>query len=106
MTDLSLAAIQAIAEPSLAPGVANLNNGSRTPGVAGSFANFVTQGLEQVNQQLQVSQVDLREMAAGSHANLHEVMIRLEKSRLFFQLALQVRNRLLESYQEVMRMQI
>jgi flagellar hook-basal body complex protein FliE len=42
----------------------------------------------------------------GNVQNLHQVMIRLEESRLAFQLTMQVRNRLLESYQDVMRMQV
>jgi flagellar hook-basal body complex protein FliE len=42
----------------------------------------------------------------GETQNLHEVMIRLEEARHSFQLLVQVRNRLLEAYQEVMRMSI
>ena len=63
-------------------------------------------GLRQVSEQLQTSQVDLQRLASGDVGNLHQVMIRLEESRISFQLMLQVRNRLLESYQEVMRMQV
>jgi flagellar hook-basal body complex protein FliE len=71
-----------------------------------NFGQLVSQGLQTVNQQLQASQVDLQRLASGEVENLHQVMLRLEQSRLSFQLMLQVRNRLLESYQEVMRMQV
>lgn len=71
-----------------------------------AFGQLVTQGIEQVNSQLQASQVDLQSLASGEVRDLHNVMIKLEESRLSFQLMLQVRNRLLESYQEVMRMQV
>lgn len=70
------------------------------------FSDFVTQGLARVEQGLQASQGDLRALAAGDVTNLHQVMVRLEESRMSMQLLLQVRNRLLESYQEVMRMQV
>lgn len=67
---------------------------------------MVTQGLQQVNGQLLASQTDLQQLSVGNVQNLHQVMIRLEESRLAFQLTMQVRNRLLESYQDVMRMQV
>ncbi|MBL0427394.1 flagellar hook-basal body complex protein FliE [Ramlibacter alkalitolerans] len=70
------------------------------------FGAQVAQGLQDLNQQLLASQVDLQRLAAGETANLHEVMVRLEESRIALQLALQVRNRALEAYQDVMRMQI
>ncbi|MBX3625327.1 MAG: flagellar hook-basal body complex protein FliE [Rhizobacter sp.] len=71
-----------------------------------NFGQLVSQGLQSVNQQLQASQVDLQRLASGDAENLHHVMLKLEESRLSFQLMLQVRNRLLESYQEIMRMQV
>lgn len=71
-----------------------------------SFGQLVNEGLQGVNQRLMVSQTDLQQLALGESRSLHEVMIRLEESRVSFQLAMQVRNRLLEAYQEVMRMQV
>jgi flagellar hook-basal body complex protein FliE len=52
------------------------------------------------------SQADLQRLAVGDTENLHAVMIRLEESRISLQLMLQVRNRVLEAYQDVMRMQV
>ena len=70
------------------------------------FSEMVTQGLDQVNAALLDSQVDMQRLAAGDVDNLHQVMLKMEQSRLSFQLMMQVRNRLLESYQEMMRMQV
>lgn len=78
----------------------------KNAGATNAFTEMVSQGLQQVNDRLLDSQVDMQRMASGGSENLHQVMIRLEESRLSFQLMLQVRNRLLESYQELMRMQI
>ena len=71
-----------------------------------SFADLVTRSIGEVNARLVDSQVDLHRLASGDVENLHQVLIGLEESRLSFQLMLQVRNRLLESYQELMRMQV
>jgi flagellar hook-basal body complex protein FliE len=46
------------------------------------------------------------ELAAGEPIDLHEVMLSRETASLHMQLALQVRNKLVEAYQDVMRMQI
>jgi flagellar hook-basal body complex protein FliE len=73
---------------------------------AGMFGNLVSQGLAQVNEQLQTSQTGLQKLATGDLQNVHQVMIQLEESRLSFQLMLQIRGRLLEAYQDVMKMQI
>lgn len=77
------------------------------PGTAGpGFGEMIEAGLGEVNRQLLASQVDMQRLAVGDAQNLHEVMIRLEESRLSFQLMLQVRNRLLEAYQDLMKMQV
>ena len=52
------------------------------------------------------AQEDAQRLAVGEVQDLHHVMIRLEEAKASFQLFLQVRNRLLDAYQEVMRMQI
>ena len=71
-----------------------------------SFAQRVGEQLNALNGQLLATQTDLQRLAAGEVDNLHEVMVRLEESRIALQLALQVRTRVLEAYQDVMRMQI
>ncbi|WP_420997927.1 flagellar hook-basal body complex protein FliE [Cupriavidus sp. 30B13] len=71
-----------------------------------SFGGMVSGGLEQINQTLLTSQQDMQNLAIGNVQNLHQVMIRLEESKITFQLMLQMRNRMLESYQDVMRMQV
>jgi flagellar hook-basal body complex protein FliE len=79
---------------------------SRDIGAAPSFSDRISGGLRELNGQLLSTQGDLQRLAVGDVSNLHEVMVRLEESRIALQLALQVRNRVLEAYQDVMRMQI
>ena len=89
------AAIPSAATPSAASSVAGAG-----------FSELFAQGLGEVNRQLVAGQAELQGLALGDAANLHQVMIRLEETKLAFQLMVQVRNRLLEAYQDVMRMQI
>jgi flagellar hook-basal body complex protein FliE len=70
------------------------------------FTGQVAQGLQDVNQQLLVAQADLQQLAVGAPVNLHQVMLHLEESRIGLQLLLQVRNRVLEAYQDVMKMPV
>lgn len=104
----ALAAIQASLPmenaPSLALSSATGNANGATNAVG--FSELVSKGLEQVNQQLLISQTDLQNLAVGNVQNLHQIMIRLEESKLSFQLMMQVRSRLLEAYQDVMKMQL
>ncbi|CBJ37724.1 Flagellar hook-basal body complex protein fliE [Ralstonia solanacearum CMR15] len=101
-------AIQALAQAGNSEAVADLqaSPAAAAPVAGMGFGDLVSQGLEGVNQQLLVSQKDLQQLATGNAESLHQVMIRLEESRLSFQLLLQVRNRLLEAYQDVMKMQV
>lgn len=98
-----IAPLSAIREPaapvwSVEPGL---------PGHRGSaFPSLVIHGVSQLEQQLQTSQADLRLLAAGQADSVHAVMVQLEESRMSLQLMLQVRSRLLESYQELMRLQV
>lgn len=46
------------------------------------------------------------ELALGQTDNLHQVLIGAEQTRLQFDLVMSMRNRVLEAYQEIMRMQV
>ena len=59
-----------------------------------------------MNQALLASQSDLQSLALGNAQNLHQIMMRLEETRLSFELMMQVRSRVLEAYQDVMKMQV
>lgn len=87
------------------PAAAMAQGASAEP-VMGSFGQLVSDGLSKVNGQLIGSQVDLQKLAMGDAQNLHQIMINMEESRVSFQLMMQVRSRLLEAYQDIMKMPI
>ena len=76
------------------------------PTNTGQFEKWFEQQLGEVNNQITDSGMELRKLAVGETDNLHHVMMSLEKAKLSFQFVLQVRNKILEAYQDVMRMQI
>ena len=60
----------------------------------------------ETNRQLIDADRQVTRLALGETDNLHQVMISLEQAKLSFQMMVQVRNKLLEAYQDVLRMQI
>ena len=77
------------------------------PGVNGAdFADMLGASLMRADQRLKVADTQLRELAAGGDIPIHDVMISMEKARVELMLVVEVRNRLLEGYQELMRMQL
>lgn len=73
---------------------------------SGNFSAWLDKELANVNEQIVTSDMQLRRLAAGEVENLHQVMISMEQAKLSFQLAMQVRNKVMEAYQDVLRMQI
>lgn len=71
-----------------------------------SFSEFLKSAIEQVNNDQVASDKMAESLATGQAPDLHTVMITTEKAQLSFQLAVQIRNKALESYQEIMRMQM
>lgn len=80
------------------------NNIISKPGA--DFSSWLNQQIAEVNDQIQVADRQVNRLAAGQADNLHDVMLSLEKAKMSFELMLQVRNKVLEGYQEIMRMQI
>lgn len=71
----------------------------------GAFADTLKDFTRYVDGELQKADQIKQEFAVGTRADLHEVMIASEKADLSFRLLLQMRNKMLEAYQEIMRMQ-
>src|SRR5579871_2207506 len=89
--------------PPLTPSLPS--SGSSTPQSSGAdFSSSLKQAigaLQQLGNQADSSSLAL---AQGDPIDIHEVMIQNEQASLGFSMALQVRNKLLDAYTEVMRM--
>lgn len=72
----------------------------------GDFLNTLKGFVERVDEDIQGADRKAEEFAVGKRYDLHEIMVSTEQADLSFKLLLQMRNKLLEAYQEIMRMQM
>jgi len=76
------------------------------PTDSNSFSALLGRMVSEVNAQQQVSTQSVNALQSGANVPLHQAVISMEEANVSFQLMVEVRNRLLESYQEIMRMTI
>ncbi|MGA9120036.1 MAG: flagellar hook-basal body complex protein FliE [Bacteroidota bacterium] len=71
-----------------------------------SFGETLNQAVKDVNGlQLEANKA-VEQMVSGEGADLHDVMIAVEKAKTSFDLLMEVRNKAISAYQELMRIQI
>jgi flagellar hook-basal body complex protein FliE len=73
---------------------------------SGSFSNVLGQMVQDVNAKQMAAGESVNGLLTGQGVSLHQTMIAMEEANVSFQLMVEVRNRLLDSYQELMRMQV
>jgi flagellar hook-basal body complex protein FliE len=72
----------------------------------GGFGDALTDAVQTLDKlQKEPDQLGTQ-LAAGDPVELHDVMLAQERATLSFQLAVQVRTKLVEAYQDIMRMQV
>jgi flagellar hook-basal body complex protein FliE len=71
-----------------------------------SFASLLGDMVQDVTTKQAVAKEAVTELLSGQKVPLHQAMIAMEEASVSFQLMVEVRNKLLESYQELMRMQV
>lgn len=71
-----------------------------------SFGNLFARMVEEVNSRQVNAAEAVQSLQSGGNVSLHQTVIAMEEANVSFQLMVEVRNRLLESYQEIMRMQV
>ena len=70
------------------------------------FGQMLGEGIAKMDSGLQAADTQLRAMAAGKDVAVHDVMISMEQARMNLMFMVEVRNRAVEAYQELMRMQL
>jgi len=80
-------------------------SGSASTGGA-DFANMLGGLVNDVAQKQADASSAVTGLLSGKNVSLHQAMISMEEANVSFQMMVEVRNRLLDSYQELMRMQI
>ena len=74
---------------------------------AGATFSSILQGqVAELDRTLKAAEAQSLKLASGEAPNLHQVMLSLEKARIAFQMTVQIRNRLMEGWQDLQRMQL
>jgi len=72
----------------------------------GGFLDTLKKITAETDDQIKKADTQMQKLAVGKSNDLQEVVMATEKADLSFKLLVQVRNKLLEAYQEIMRMQV
>jgi len=80
--------------------------GAKSSSPVEGAGKFFSELVSKVNDLQTQSDKSIQGLASGENKNLHEVMISMEKASVSFLFMSQVRNKAIEAYQEVMRMQM
>lgn len=75
-------------------------------GPGGGFTDTLREAVDQVQASQKAADEQVEAFIAGEQENVHEVMIAMNQAKMHFQLMTEVRNRVLEAYQELSRMQV
>lgn len=71
-----------------------------------SFRKIFDKAMQNLNEKQLNSEQTVKNFLTGEVQDLHTVMIAMEEAKLTMQLAVEVRNKVIEAYQELARMQI
>ena len=103
-TNQLLMQLRAAAAQAKAPAAAPAR--TEQPGAA-NFSSLLSQSIDKVNEMQQTSGTMARAFEMGDpNVTLPEVMIAKSKAGLAFEGMVQVRNKMIDAYQEIMRMQV
>jgi len=72
----------------------------------GSFGETIKEALSKVNELQSGADEIANRLAAGDAVEIHQAMIAMQKASTALQFTVQVRNKIIEAYQEIMRMQV
>lgn len=93
--------VSAVRHPLLAPAQPESLPDNR-PG----FKEALENSIQEANHLQAQAHTAMEELATGKSNNLHETMIAMQKAEVSFKMMMQVRNKIMNAYQEVMRMNV
>lgn len=89
-------------QPNLSPGKLTAEN----PVEGKGFSNVLKDAIEDINKLQMNADQTIAKVQLDNTASIHEAMIALEQASISFRAMMQVRNKILDAYQEVMRTQV
>ena len=70
------------------------------------FGDMLKDAISSVTDLQKASDMEIQKIITGESEDLHTAVIAMQKADLSFQMMMQVRNKIVTAYQEVMRMQV
>jgi flagellar hook-basal body complex protein FliE len=97
-----------ITGPSSIAGINPITLPQITPPAAGSsqFGDMLTSAIQSIDGANQTANTSVQKFLSGENEELHTTVLATQKAELAFELGLQVRNKVVDAYQEVMKMQM
>ena len=71
-----------------------------------SFKDVLMKNIQQVNELQQDAEVAIEDLAAGKRTDMDQVLMAKQKADVAFQLLLQVRNKMMDAYEEVKQIRV
>ena len=71
-----------------------------------SFGEVLQQSIDQVNRLQLEADAKINDLATGKQTDLHQTMIAVEKASVSFELLMQIRNKVISAYDNLMRTQV
>ncbi|MBI5017362.1 MAG: flagellar hook-basal body complex protein FliE [Deltaproteobacteria bacterium] len=86
--------------------LAPASGAAKSSGTEKSFGDFLAESLSKVDDLQQGADAAVAQMAQGEGPGIQEAMVAIEKADVAFKLMMEVRQKILDAYQEVIRMQV
>jgi flagellar hook-basal body complex protein FliE len=71
-----------------------------------AFGEILKDAISTVNELQKQSDSEIQKVMTGESQDLHNTVMAMQKADLSFQMMMQVRNKIVQAYQEIMRMQV
>ena len=81
-------------------------NGPKAQEVTKDFAQALEKSLQEVDGKLKSASQAQQDVVAGGETSIHEAMVAGKKANLSMRYAMQIRNKAMDAYKEIMRMQV
>ena len=81
------------------PSTGNVDSGK-------SFGDFLADSISKVNNLQQDKDIAIQRLASGESKNIHETLLAVEKADLAFKQMNQIRQKVIDAYREIMKMQV
>jgi flagellar hook-basal body complex protein FliE len=99
-------AIKELGAAVLTPASGQIPKAGASNPLKAEFSTYLKDALGEVNQLQQSADKAIQQLVGEGKGDLQDTMVALEKADISFRFMMQVRNKVLEAYQEIMRMQV